>query len=166
VSGQDIQSYLEALPLFKELAGQAALQDLAAICEMHRARAGEVVVTEGSEGDTMYVIKEGRVRVEKRTPYKDTYTVSFLSAGDFFGEAALLNRDRRSATCLAETDGELLVIGRPRFLEFGDRHPAAGLLITRKIAGHLAHRLLSANEDIVTLFSALVEEVEGAVLGE
>jgi len=166
VSAHDIEPYLEALPLFKELAGQGSLHDLAGICELHRAGAGEVVVTEGSEGDTMYVIKQGRVRVEKRTTYQDTYTVSFLAGGDFLGEAALLNRDRRSATCVAETDCELLVIARPRFLEFGDRHPAAGLVITRKIAGHLAHRLLSANEDIVTLFSALVEEVEGSILGE
>jgi CRP/FNR family cyclic AMP-dependent transcriptional regulator len=156
--------HLLASPLFAALGGQPALADLAAACELHRAGAGEVVVSEGTEGDTMYVITRGRVRVEKRTRYQDTYTVTFLGPGEFFGEVALLNRDRRSATCLAESDCEFVVISRERFLAFGDRHPASGLLITRKIADRLADRLLKANEDIITLFSALVEEVEGAVL--
>lgn len=158
------EAHLLASPLFAALGGQPALADLAAACELHRAGAGEVVVSEGTEGDTMYVITRGRVRVEKRTRYQDTYTVTFLGPGEFFGEVALLNRDRRSATCLAESDCEFVVITRERFLAFGDRHPASGLLITRKIAGRLADRLLKANEDIITLFSALVEEVEGAVL--
>jgi CRP/FNR family transcriptional regulator, cyclic AMP receptor protein len=158
------EAHLRASPLFTALSGQPALAELAAACELRRAGAGEVVVGEATEGDTMYVITRGRVRVEKRTRYHDTYTVTFLGPGDFFGEVALLNRDRRSATCVAETESEFVVISRERFLAFGDRHPEAGLAVTRKIAGHLADRLLKANEDIITLFSALVEEVEGAVL--
>jgi CRP/FNR family cyclic AMP-dependent transcriptional regulator len=159
-----IQAHLEASPLFAALAGQPALAELAEACELYRSAAGEVVVSEGTEGDTMYVITRGRVRVEKRTPYHDTYTVTFLGAGDFFGEVALFNRDRRSATCVAESDCEFVVISRERFQAFGDRHPPSGLRLTRTIASHLAARLLSANNDIITLFSALVEEIEGAVL--
>lgn len=159
-----VQANLEASPLFSALAGQQALAELARACQLQRAAAGEVVVSEGTEGDTMYVITRGRVRVEKRTPYHDTYTVTFLEAGSFFGEVALFNRDRRSATCVAETDCEFVVITREGFEGFGDRHPQVGLLLTRKIASHLAGRLLSANDDIITLFSALVEEIEGAVL--
>ncbi len=164
MSVADLRTHLAASPLFQDLSGQEALDGLTAICELLTFRAGQVVVQEGSEGDTMFVIKSGRVRVDKKTPYQDTYTVRFLKAGDFFGEVALLNRDRRSATCTAESDSEFLVLSRERFLAFGDRHPAAGLAITRKIASDLAHRLLQANEDIITLFQALVEEVEGAVL--
>lgn len=164
MSSADIKVHLAASPLFQDLASQPALEDLAAICELIGFRSGEIVVGEGSEGDTMYVIKSGRVRVEKKTPYQDTYTVTFLKAGDFFGEVALLNRDRRSATCIAESESEFLVLSRERFLAFGDKHPTAGLAITRKIASDLAYRLLQANEDLITLFQALVEEVEGAVL--
>ena len=67
---------------------------------------------------------------------------------------------RRSATVVAEADCTLLAIERDRFHAFGDRHPARGLLVTRRLAERLAARLRRANEDVVTLFSALVHEVE------
>ena len=161
--GRDVLAHLEALPVFN-LAPKETLPDLAARCQIHRFKAGETVVEEGSYGDTMYAIIKGRVRVERQTLYHDHYTVSFLEAGNFFGELALLDRDRRSATCVAETDCEFLEIHRKDFITFGDRHPVAGLVITRTIASRLADRLLSANEEILSLFTALVEEVEGAVL--
>jgi CRP-like cAMP-binding protein len=152
---------LRACPLFQDLS-LAALSDLALVCERRTAHAGAVVIAEGSEGDEMYVLTAGRVRVEKRTLYQDAYTVAFLDggAGAFFGEVALLDRERRSASVIAESDCELLAIGRERFLEFGDRHAQAGLLATRRIAQYLAGRLRSATQDVATLFSALVEELE------
>ncbi|MCL4819273.1 MAG: cyclic nucleotide-binding domain-containing protein [Vicinamibacteria bacterium] len=138
-----------------------AVEALAAVFVHRRAAAGEVLVREGEEGDTMFVLRSGRVRVEKRTPYADTYTVTFLDgeSGGFFGELALLDREFRSATVVAETDCELLVVGREGFLAFGDRHPVAGLLLTRRIAHHLAERLRRTNRDMVTLFTALVQEI-------
>jgi CRP-like cAMP-binding protein len=104
----------------------------------------------------------GKVRVEKRTPADDRYTVTFLSdeKGDFFGELGLLDADRRSATVTSETDCEVIVIERDRFLDFGNSNPAAGLEVTRRIASNLATRLRRATDDVITLFAALVHEVE------
>ena len=125
-----------------------------------RVRAGEVIIREGEEGDCLFVLVEGRVRTEKRTPAGDSWTVRFHERGGVFGELSLLDRVLRSATVVAEADCTLLVIERERFHEFGDRHPGAGLLVTRRLAERLAARLRRANEDIVTLFTALVNEVE------
>lgn len=154
---------LEKSPLFQDLAGDpAALDDLAGACELRRAAPHEIVLREGDDGDSMWVIKQGRVRVEKRTPSQDAYTVTFLDekTEGFFGELALLDREQRSATVVAETECEFLVISRDRFQDFGDRHPASGLAITRRIARNLADRLRRANQDVVTLFTALVHEIE------
>ena len=158
----EVRAHLEGSPLFQEIGDPGALTDLAAAFELKRVSAGDVVLREGHEGDAMYVIKHGRVRIEKHTPAQDSYTVTFLDekGTDFFGELALLDRDQRSASVVAETDCEFLVISRERFFAFGDRHPAAGLVITRKIARNLAERLRRANKDIITLFTALVHEVE------
>lgn len=147
--------------LFAGLAPDVLAQ-LAQSCQVRHATAGEVLVREGEEGDTLFVIRSGRVRVEKKTSYSDTYTVTFLhaEAGDFFGELALLDPEVRSATVVAEMDCELLVVSRDRFLAFGDAHPAAGLLLTRRIAQHLADRLRRSNRDMVTLFTALLQEIE------
>lgn len=164
MSGTRATACLAASPLFEGLE-QSALAELSEICRDRVAPPGSVVISEGTSGDVMYLIRSGRVRVEKRTPYNDTYTVSFLGreAGEFFGELALLDREQRSASVVAETECELLVIDRASFEAFGDRHPGAGLVITRRIARNLADRLRRANEDIVTLFTALVHELEEKV---
>lgn len=155
------ESRLGRLALFEGIDPAAAF-DLAMASELERVDEGHVVVREGDEGHAMYVIARGRVRVEKRTAYEDTYTVTFLDAaeGGFFGELALLDREHRSATVVAVTECELFVLTRERFLAFGDRHPTAGLMVTRRIAQNLAERLRRANRDLVTLFSALVDEIE------
>jgi CRP-like cAMP-binding protein len=100
--------------------------------------------------------------VEKHTLYADAYTVTVLDGEQsaFFGELALLEREARSASVVAETACEFLTVRRDRFLDWGDRHPATGLRVTRRIAEHLAQRLRRANQDIGTLYAAMVEEME------
>jgi CRP-like cAMP-binding protein len=154
---------LRACALFQDLADDSeALEDLAASCESQQADRGDVIIAQGSEGDTMYVIQSGGVRIDKKTLYDDSYTVAVLDGSrvDFFGELALLDREKRSASVVAESDCRFVVIRRNRFFEWGNRHPVAGLKATRRIAEHLAGRLRRANEDMGTLFSALVEEME------
>lgn len=156
-----IAAHLQTSALFSGLP-PAAIEDLAAVCRVRSIRKSEAVVEEGSLGESMFVLMRGRVRVEKRTPANDRYTVTFLSdeKGDFFGELGLLDADRRSATVTAETDCEVIVIERDRFLAFGDANPVAGLFVTRRIASNLATRLRRASDDVITLFAALVHEVE------
>jgi len=150
---------LLACPLLEGLPREA-LDELVAGASVRTMRGGETIIREGEDGDCLYVLLEGQARTEKRTPSGDAWTVRFYEKGGFFGELSLLDRVRRSATVVAETDGTLAVIERERFVEFGDRHPAAGLAVTRRLAERLASRLRRANEDVVTLFSALVNEVE------
>lgn len=159
MSGPDPRRALAACPLVDGL-GEEVIDHVAGIGETTAVKAGETVIREGDVGDALFVILHGRVRTEKRTPYGDAYTVHRLAAGGFFGELSLLDREHRSATVIAETECELLVVSRERFLAFGDRYPAEGLLVTRRLAERLASRLRRANEDVVTLFSALVHEVE------
>jgi CRP-like cAMP-binding protein len=159
VSAADARAALLACPLFEGLPREA-LDELSVGASQRSVRGGETIIREGEDGDCLFVIAEGRVRTEKRTPSGDDWTVRFYEAGGAFGELSLLDRVRRSATVVAETDARLVVIERERFVDFGDRHPAAGLAVTRRLAERLASRLRRANEDVVTLFSALVNEVE------
>ena len=150
---------LDTCPLFEGLP-EEALDELSAGASLRSVRAGETIIREGEEGESLFVIAEGRARTEKRTPSGDPWTVRFYEEGGVFGELSLLDRVRRSATVVAETEGTLVEIERDRFIDFGDRHPAAGLAVTRRLAERLASSLRRANEDVVTLFSALVNEVE------
>jgi CRP-like cAMP-binding protein len=75
------------------------------------------------------------------------------------GELALIDNDRRSASVIAKSDCQCIVINRHDFLELGDREPSIGLHITRAIARQVSLRLRKTNEDVITLFSALVDEI-------
>jgi CRP-like cAMP-binding protein len=156
-----IAEHLTTSPLFAGL-DPSSIQSLSNMCRVERVARDQAIVEEGSLGESMFVLMRGRVRVEKRTPAEDRFTVTFLSheKGDFFGELGLLDSDRRSATVTAETDCEVIVIERDRFVQFGDSNPTAGLSVTRRIASNLATRLRRANDDVITLFAALVHEVE------
>lgn len=128
-----------------------------------KAKKGDVIIREGEEGDELYIIKEGCVRILKNTLQNEPYTVVLLSAEQhvFFGEIGLLLNDKRSATVVAEVDSRFLVTNRKKFLSFGEQEPYIALKVTRQIAQILAKRLYKSNQDVVTLFSALVAEIEG-----
>jgi len=155
-----IADHLKTSPLFAGL-DPKAIESLSSVCRVEKVLKGRAIVEEGSLGESMFVLMRGRVRVEKRTPADDRYTVTFLSheKGDFFGELGLLDSDRRSATVTSESDCEVIVIDRDGFLRFGDANPVAGLSVTRRIASNLSTRLRRANDDVITLFAALVHEV-------
>jgi len=159
VSVAERRAALVACPLLAGVGGDA-IDQLAEACSLRNARSGETIIREGDEGDSLFVVVEGRLRTEKRTPSGDIWTVRFLERGDVFGELALLDSTMRSASVVAEADCTLLVITRECFQAFGDRQPAAGLIVTRRLAERLAGSLRKATDDAVTLFSALVQEIE------
>lgn len=137
------------------------LTKLARIVAWQQCKAGVEVISEGVEGSELYIIQKGTVRIIKRTLDQERYTIVTLKDDEdaFFGELALLDREVRSASVLAETDCEFLVINREDFNQLGEEDPRLGLLVTRAIAKELSKRLRKANQDMVLLFEALVEEV-------
>jgi CRP/FNR family transcriptional regulator, cyclic AMP receptor protein len=72
--------------------------------------AGDVVFRESEVGETMYVVKSGSVVLTAGDRVLET-----LSAGALFGEMALIDSDRRSATATASSACELVVIDERRF---------------------------------------------------
>ncbi len=137
------------------------LTKLARIVTWQQCKAGVEVLSEGTEGSELYILQKGTVRIIKRTLDQERYTIVTLKADEdaFFGELALLDREVRSASVLAETDCEFLVINREDFNQLGEEDPRLGLPVTRAIAKELSKRLRKANQDMVLLFEALVEQV-------
>jgi CRP/FNR family cyclic AMP-dependent transcriptional regulator len=82
------------------------------------------------------------------------------STTSFFGELALIDDDKRSATVVATEDSEFLVITKADFTRLGDTYPSIGLPITRAIAKILASRLRKTTGDMLTIFDALVSEIQ------
>jgi CRP-like cAMP-binding protein len=93
-------------------------QELLALAEHSEVllySAGEVLARQGQPGDTFFVIRSGRVRVDVDDGHvngRAAVTVNHLGPGDFFGELALLTGEPRGATVVAEVDTETLVVDR------------------------------------------------------
>jgi len=104
---------------------------------------GAIICHEGEEGEEMYIIQKGKVRVSKRFADK-VRVVSILEKGDFFGETAIVNRTRRTATVAAVDAVELLVFDREGLQNMITRNARIALSIIDK----LCRRLQSAHLQI------------------
>ena len=156
---------LSNIVLFKDFKDNIeVLKKIEGLFTEMKVKKGAVIIKEGDEGDELYIIKSGAVRILKNTLQNEAYTVVNLNAGQnvFFGEIGLLLNDKRSATVTAEVDSTFMVTNRKKFLDFGEKEPYIALLISRQLAQMLSKRLTKSNQDVVTLFSALVDEIEGS----
>ena len=81
-------------------------------------KAGETVIRQGDEGDTFYIVREGRCRVVRRTKRRpEGVVLAELGVGDHFGEDALISGGRRNASVVMLPDGVLMPLGKADFLE-------------------------------------------------
>jgi hypothetical protein len=100
---------LRQIPLFKYCTYKE-LVHIMNITQVREYAADEVVFEEGAEGDYLFVVMKGTVRLQKGEAFITTFP-----AGTHFGEMALVDRTIRSATATAEEDSRLLRIHRRDF---------------------------------------------------
>ena len=158
------EKFLQAIPILRDL-DEEELRRLLAIARRVQYPKGKVILKEGETGETMFIIEEGMVEVSKtlvmksgREDYQDRDKIlTKLSAEDhaIFGEVALFEQNKRTATVTALTDCRLLEISKPDFLRLADESPRLGYKITRNIAQLLCSRLRKADEDTIKLTTAL-----------
>jgi small-conductance mechanosensitive channel/CRP-like cAMP-binding protein len=98
---------------------------------------GEAIIREGESGNELYVIERGTVQVTVSRDEGPRAPVASLTAGHFFGEAALLREEKRSATVIAVTDCELLVISAGAFRAAAALDASIAERLTQKLASRL-----------------------------
>jgi CRP/FNR family transcriptional regulator, cyclic AMP receptor protein len=118
------------------------LEILARFASVHNVRADAVIFTQGSEGDTMYVIVRGRVQISLVPDGGNKIIVGVLQQGGMFGEVSLLDGGKRTATVEALEPCELLSIRREDLLGYLQRQP----LVAIKFLAVLAARVRSTDE--------------------
>lgn len=94
----------------------AHLQELLRRFERIKVKRCQVMVQEGAEGDYYYLIESGRCEVLRHVGGVDVL-VAELKAGETFGEEALVSNARRNATVRMKTDGVVLRLSKPDFVE-------------------------------------------------
>ncbi len=107
-------------------------------------KSGETVFEEGAAGHSLYVVVRGSFEVYRMIGGK-RLRLAEISAGQHFGEIALLGGRRRTASVAALENSLAIRFSRECF-EF---HPEAAALLYRNMASMLADRLLDADEEIL-----------------
>ena len=80
--------------------------------------AGQVIITQGQEGDYYYLIQQGTAVVTRvKDPSQPPIELAEISAGAAFGEEALASETKRNATVTMKTDGQLLRLNKQDFIE-------------------------------------------------
>jgi len=108
-TGEQTVELLARVPVFEGL----PRDDLAKISDVtvpRRFSAGEVVFREGDESDTCYVVRYGRARAMREHSDGRSITLANFGPGDIFGELAMFDNERRSATVEALADTQVLAI--------------------------------------------------------
>jgi CRP/FNR family cyclic AMP-dependent transcriptional regulator len=118
------------------------LDTLAASANVVEWQPGDVVFEEGDRGDRCFVLHTGSVRVLRRFPDGRRITLARLEAGSVFGELALFEGERRSATIQAIDPSVAVGLAAKDVMAIlrGDAEAALGMAL------HLADRLRAANE--------------------
>jgi HEAT repeat protein len=137
----DIERMLELrrVPLFERLDPED-LQRVAAVADERAFTAGTVIVQEGEVGDELFVILDGRVRVERLDPDGSIRPLRTYEAGDHFGELAVLLERPRVATVVAETDVRTLVIGGEGLTAILRERPDAAMAMLATLAERISRQ--------------------------
>src|SRR5918999_2078242 len=104
---EDIASLLARFPAFEEL-GPAELRAVAEVAVPRSFEAGAAVFREGDESSTCYVVRAGRARAIREHGDGRQITLATFGPGDIFGELAMFEDERRSATVEAVDDPHVL----------------------------------------------------------
>ena len=129
---------LKNVVLFKDL----SMRDLVMVDSLMHARsyiADEVIFDEGEEGQGLFLVLSGRVKIALPATAADFLLE--LGPGAFFGEVALLDQSLRTAQARAIEDSQIVVLFRAEFYSLLETHSAIASRISFQLARGLAARL-------------------------
>jgi len=140
-----VQKIANKVKVFQGMTHDCLMSTLA-MAEHMPHKAGDVVFNEGDIGSSFHVLIAGEVVIEKNRGDR-TVTLATLSAGECFGEMALVGGHLRSATVRATRDSVTMRFDRERV----DAYPDSAHIIYRNIARILSARLDTSSEMLADL---------------
>jgi sulfate permease, SulP family len=153
-AGQELPLELPELDLLREFEADQAMSAVQSCIEQRTYHAGERIFSKEDEGDELFIIRRGIVRIVLPLEKGRYHILVTFGRGNFFGEIAFLDRGRRSADAIADKDTDLFVISRRKFDEVSRTHPLVGVKLFARLARGLAIRLRFTDAELRTLKEA------------
>jgi|GEM_PF-528591 len=134
-----IAEHLDGLELFKDFTFQD-LERLSRYLMYMVAAKGDVIFNEGDPGSYMLILIDGRMEISKSGD-GGFHLLSYEGKGRVVGEMSLLDHERRSATCVAACDCELLALNPEGLDRMTNENPALAFKVMTAMARLLSRRL-------------------------
>jgi CRP/FNR family transcriptional regulator, cyclic AMP receptor protein len=157
----DTIALLRRVPVFSTLSDDE-LAHVARVAMPRRFDAGATVFKEGDEGSTCYIVRAGRTRAIRAHPDGRSITLAHFGPGDIFGEMAMLDGERRSATVEATEDTDALAILSTDMHRLLREHAD----ISVKLIAALGQRLRDTNERLTRQSFQTVQSRVAAALAQ
>jgi len=148
---------LALVPLFRRL-DERELKKLAEAVDQVSFKSGEAIFHERDQGDALYVIESGEVRIWVHDADVQQTTLSELKSGDFFGELSVLDKGERSANATAATDCVLHRLRRDDFHEFLLDHSYAAVDLVSEIGSRLRQTNMLVSQRVTRNVNAELEK--------
>lgn len=144
---------LKDVPLFRNLSPNM-LAEFAEYFKKTSCAAGDVIFKEKSGGNSLYIVVTGEVVIEKAMDEegREFKTLAILSAGDFFGEMAVIEDQPRFAQARAAKDTEIYEVSREQLFSFVKEHPETGIGLFSQIMRTVFRRLQHTSSELTMLF--------------
>ncbi|GAA4617772.1 Crp/Fnr family transcriptional regulator [Actinoallomurus liliacearum] len=133
-------------PLFEALDEEGAKALRAIVSEVHLSR-GQTLFSEDQEGDRLYVVLDGKIKLTRTAPDGRENLLSVLGPSEMFGELSLFDPRPRTASAIAVTESRLAGVGHNDLWPFLKVHPEISIHLLRA----LAQRLRRTNENMADL---------------
>ncbi|WP_324749819.1 cyclic nucleotide-binding domain-containing protein [Sphingomonas sp. LY54] len=165
-----ISTERQLLQIFGSGLAPADLAELLETAELRQVRAGEAIISEGEEGYDVFVIRQGSMVVEKSVGGRPVF-LSYLPAGSYVGEMALIDGGRRTATVRAAIKSEVIRLDGDAFRRLLARKPELMAKTRQDMAARQAlNRFVEASKDgfgtVVDLYSSVASFLVENGIGE
>ena len=158
---EETVALLSHVPVFSDLE-PAELERVADVAVPRSFEPGQAVFREGDASDTCYVVRCGHARAVRSHSDGRTITLASFGPGDIFGELAMFDDERRSATVEAIDSLEAVALLGNDMRRLVRAHPD----IAAKLLTALTRRLRAANERLASQsFQTVQSRVAGVLLG-
>ena len=113
---------------------ERGLQSLAGIAIRRNYKKNMLVIQQGDDTNTMFILIEGEMRVYVEDEQGKQLTIRILKSGDLFGEVALIGDIPRTASVVTITDCVVAAFSREKYLSFLKQHPEILLALAKALA--------------------------------
>ena len=142
-----VTQLLRNVAIFKDL-DEGELARVAEVCKEERFELGEYVFREGEQGNRLYLIVEGEVRISRVVPGSGEEALAVLKPGAMFGEMSVFDRSERSTDAISNGGTRCLTIARSDFELLLDFNREIAYKVLWSVVRMLSGRLRSTNDSL------------------